>query len=101
MEEIIGHSPTQNQNSVYGSFSTPRVVPESLRSESELYQSSEYPKPLKNLDKLACTKAFAQTPSRVFTAIHPINTTGLFNYRVTGECVLFVYTIFISIIRAS
>ena len=41
MEEIIGHSPTQNQNSVYGSFSTPRVVPESLRSESELYQSAE------------------------------------------------------------
>ena len=45
-------------------------------------QSAEYPEPLKNLDRLACTKAFPQTPSPVFTAIHPINTTGLFNYRI-------------------
>ena len=45
-------------------------------------QSAEYSEPLKNLDRLACTKAFPQTPSPVFTAIHPINTTGLFNYRI-------------------
>ena len=45
-------------------------------------QSAEYSEPLKNLDTLACTKAFPQTPSPVFTAIHPINTTGLFNYRI-------------------
>ena len=45
-------------------------------------QSAEYPEPPKNLGKLACIKEFPQTLQSSFTFIHPINTTGLFNYHV-------------------
>ena len=45
-------------------------------------RGAEYPEPLKNLDRLACAKAFPEIPSPVFTAIYPINTTGLFNYHI-------------------
>ena len=45
-------------------------------------RGAEYSEPLKNLDRLACAKAFPEIPSPVFTAIYPINTTGLFNYHI-------------------
>ena len=85
MEEIISHWPTQNQNSVYESSPLLELyldLWDRNRFFTNVLLKCWIARVTKNLDKLPCTKALPQAPSPVFTAIPPIYTTGLLNYRV-------------------